>query len=45
MKVSSGFVKADSSNLPEVNSDMVQDFFINNSQFVSAEVRHEKTLR
>nr|CAI5820405.1 unnamed protein product [Callosobruchus analis] len=34
--------KASSDNLPCVDSDMIQDFFALNSDFVSAEVRHVK---
>lgn len=44
-QLSAGFEKANSNNLPEVDSEMVQDYFANNTQYVSAEVRHGKTKR
>lgn len=44
-KLTPGFDKADSSNLPEVNSQMVQEYFANNSKYIGAEIRHGKTKR
>lgn len=44
-KCEEGFVKGDSDNLPVVNSDMVNDFYIANMKFLSAEVRNVKTKR
>nr|CAI5821548.1 unnamed protein product [Callosobruchus analis] len=41
-QIESGYEKASSDNLPCVDSDMIQDFFALNSDFVSAEVRHVK---
>lgn len=38
-----GFMKADSSNLPRVDSFMVAQFFANNPDFCSAEFRNVKT--
>lgn len=37
--------KAGSDNLPMVDTMMINDFFENNSNFVSAEVRNVKTKR
>lgn len=44
-KIDEGFEKAGSDNLPMVDSEMVNDFFTNNVNFVSAEVRNVKTQR
>ncbi|CAG9765926.1 unnamed protein product [Ceutorhynchus assimilis] len=41
----SGFVKAASDNLPNVDIEMVNNFFVNNLQFLSSEVRNIKTKR
>lgn len=40
-----GFLKADSDNLPLVDSDMINNFYMDNLQFVSSEVRNVKTKR
>ncbi|KAJ8913304.1 hypothetical protein NQ315_010971 [Exocentrus adspersus] len=43
--VDSGFIKADSGNLPEVDMFMVFDYFNKNKDFISAEMRGIKLLR
>ncbi|CAG9772236.1 unnamed protein product [Ceutorhynchus assimilis] len=40
-----GFEKASSDNLPMVDAEMVNDFFVSNSNFFSAEVKNVKTTR
>lgn len=45
MALESGFVKAASDNLPKVDNEMVETFFLHNLQFLSAEVRNVKTKR
>lgn len=39
------FVKADSSNLPKVDSAMITAFIASNSDYVSAEIRGVKNKR
>lgn len=38
-----GFVKADSTNLPRIDSMMIAKFFASNTDFCSAEFRNIKT--
>lgn len=40
-----GFVKADSSNLPEVDLLMVMEYFNSNHEYLSAEMRGTKMQR
>lgn len=40
-----GFVKAASDNLPVVDSEMVNNFYVSNLNFFSAEVTNVKTKR
>ncbi|KAJ8978086.1 hypothetical protein NQ317_004620 [Molorchus minor] len=44
-KIDVGFLKGDSDNLPRVDSEMVNEFYVTNMQFLSAEVRNVKTQR
>ncbi|GBP22832.1 hypothetical protein EVAR_17186_1 [Eumeta japonica] len=43
MKVEKDFIKADSANLPKVDSFMIANFFASNPDFCSAEFRNVKT--
>ncbi|GBP04348.1 hypothetical protein EVAR_6548_1 [Eumeta japonica] len=43
MKVEKDFIKADSANLPKVDSFMIANFFASNPDFCSAEFRNAKT--
>lgn len=45
MALESGFVKATSSNLPKVDSAMVFEFYRDNPDFFSAEMRNVKASR
>lgn len=38
-----GFIKADSANLPKIDSFMIGNFFASNPDFCSAEFRNVKT--
>ncbi|CAG9815499.1 unnamed protein product [Phaedon cochleariae] len=44
-KLDSGFVKASSGNLPIVDSEMVNEFYAAHIDFLSAEMRNQKTKR
>lgn len=44
-KVETGFVQAQSDNLPKVDSLMIFDYLGNNSKFTSAEIRGWKIQR
>ncbi|GBP90152.1 hypothetical protein EVAR_65403_1 [Eumeta japonica] len=43
VKVEKDFIKADSANLPKVDSFMIANFFASNPDFCSAEFRNVKT--
>lgn len=43
MQVEKDFIKADSANLPKVDSFMIANFFASNPDFCSAEFRNVKT--
>lgn len=40
-----GFIKADSSNLPKVDSAMLSEFLIKNANYFSAEMKNVKANR
>ena len=44
-RIDTGFTKADSDNLPEVDMAMVNDFYVNNMQFFNTEMRNVKARK
>lgn len=44
-RVASGFVKADSGNLPLIDSFVVRNFFKEEDDFVEPEIQHGKTRK
>lgn len=40
-----GYLKGSSDNLPKIDTHMIDEFYMNNLDFMSAEVRNVKTAR